>query len=1154
MSALPCSSSSFPQRKFEYDIFLSFSGKDTRHSFTDHLYTALIGHGIKSFRDDKSLKKGKDFAQDLLRAIRESRGSIIVFSKQYALSRWCLDELVEIMKQRKERDLVVYPIFYRVEPTDFRHITNTVRAAFDGHEGKYDKEKTKGWEDALKVVADQSESLKILLTNFKDMAYELDDIVDEFETHDAIRCQGNSSKKPKLMISDSYNTEFYKGILAKINEVNPRLKQLEPQINELQQLIIRTGNDKSKRLEPRLPQTSSVEMTANVYGRDQVKEAILHSLLQNDDEANFVISIVGMGGIGKTTLAQLVYNDAHVEHHFDLQAWVCVSDDFDVTRITKQMLESITCQTCNDNTLNILQPKLKRELSKKRFLIVLDDVWNEDPHKWKILQSPFLRTPGSKIIVTTRNHNVSSIMGACHAHSLQLLSHDDALSIFAQHAKAPRDFEGYPHNLMEVAKKIVTKCNGLPLAAEILGGLLSTVHLDDWEDVLENGIWKLPESQCNIILALRVSYHYLPPHLKQCFAYCSIFPKDCEFEEEIILLWSAEGLLRGARGKKCFDDLLSRSLLQKSKKYNSRFVMHDLVHDLAQLVAGEICFRKDGDDKQILKRTRYLSVDRKYFDIQELKGIREAKHLRTILPICLDVCGPISQESYNVLWHLRCLRVLSFKGYKKTYVLPDDIFGDLKHLRYLDFSETEIRSLPESVTTLYNLETLLLVECRQLEELPPMTENLVNLHHLNLTKTDKLEGMPNALKAKIADKSGLDELVLDWHSRSQQIADQGYRGIIRLAWQKICEYDTPKILDLLEPSKQLKKLGILNYGGSKLAKWVRNSSLTNLESLYLFNCHNCSSLPSLGGLPFLKNVSINTFRKVTSVGVELLGENTTDPFQALEVLDVGNMPKWKIWNFSKVDDEARKFPKFRELYIRDCPELLLLVSLPKQLYNLEELEIESCGNLVISIASLPRLSKLKISSCGEVVCKGFENHTSLQKMSFIFIDKLTCAAECERLEKLSTTMLRELELRCCENLISLSKNNLLLNVKRLTISNCRIWKFLWEGDSSNACLIEEIYISHCPFLVPLSSKCELPASVKKLIIWGCLKLESVAQEIQRNSSLESIIIQLCPNLASLPQGLNKLSLCRKFAYLIAQSLFPFQKIVCFAHTQTRNFL
>ncbi|XP_052876709.1 putative disease resistance RPP13-like protein 1 [Gossypium arboreum] len=311
-----------------------------------------------------------------------------------------------------------------------------------------------------------------------------------------------------------------------------------------------------------------------------------------------------MGGIGKTTLAQLVYNDASIQHHFHLKAWACVSDYFDVLRITKEILQSITSVSCNDNDLNIVQEKLQKELSGKKFLIVLDDVWNENYHHWTVLQSPFkTRTQGSKIIVTTRNHGVSSTMGALHAHSLELLSADDCLSVFAQHALGARDFEGHP-SLKEVAEKIVRKCNGLPLAAKTLGGLLRTnVDLHAWEDILESERWKLSKDQSSIIPALQLSYHHLPLHLKRCFMYCAIIPKDCEFEkEEIILLWRAQGFLQEARDKRCihdlghkyFKDLVSRSLLQVSINNKSRFVMHDLINDLAQSAAGEVCFKIEG--------------------------------------------------------------------------------------------------------------------------------------------------------------------------------------------------------------------------------------------------------------------------------------------------------------------------------------------------------------------------------------------------------------------------------------------------------------------------------------------------------------------------------------------------------------------------------
>ncbi|WRX11844.1 hypothetical protein QQP08_004331 [Theobroma cacao] len=269
--------------------------------------------------------------------------------------------------------------------------------------------------------------------------------------------------------------------------------------------------------------------------------------------------------------------------------------------------------------------------------------------------------------------------------------------------------------------------------------------------------------------------------------------------------------------------------------------MHDLIHDLAQSIAGEICFRIEGD-KKISKQARHLSYIANGCDgIKKFKGIWEAKHLRTFLPMRLS-----SDDG------LRCLRVLSLKGYGIKVLL--NFIRDLKHLRYLDFSNTYIKSLLESISTLYNLETLLLKRCWDLVKLPSEMENLVNLCHLDITNVNRLEGMPSnfgtltnlqtlsnfivgkgkgyqirelkdlsnlkgqlcisrlenvtetkdAWTAKLLDKVGLNELELKW-SRD---------------FDNRTEVVEKKVLDLLQPSKMLKKLAIEGYYGATLAKWV----------------------------------------------------------------------------------------------------------------------------------------------------------------------------------------------------------------------------------------------------------------------------------------------------------------------------------------------
>ncbi|GLT96544.1 hypothetical protein SLE2022_141570 [Rubroshorea leprosula] len=254
-----------------------------------------------------------------------------------------------------------------------------------------------------------------------------------------------------------------------------------------------------------------------------------------------------MGGIGKTTLARLIYNDDKLKGRFGLQAWVCVSVDFDVHRITKAILEHVTREICDLKELTLLQEKLQDKLSGQKFLLVLDDIWNEDYGLWENLQRPFLRgAPGSRIIITTRSENIGrKIRGDGRVHNLSLLEDDACLSLFAQISLGAENFDEYP-DLKRVGEKIVEKCKGLPLAIKALSGLLrGKADRAEWVNILNSEIWDLPDGNTSILPALKLSYNHLPSHLKRCFAYCSVFPKDYEFDErELVLLWMAHGFLQ----------------------------------------------------------------------------------------------------------------------------------------------------------------------------------------------------------------------------------------------------------------------------------------------------------------------------------------------------------------------------------------------------------------------------------------------------------------------------------------------------------------------------------------------------------------------------------------------------------------------------------
>ena len=245
----------------------------------------------------------------------------------------------------------------------------------------------------------------------------------------------------------------------KMMEITRRLEEISAQRAELglEEVV---GITKSAR---ERPITTSLVYEPWVFGRDGDKKIILDMLLRDEPIGTnvSVVSIVAMGGMGKTTLARLVYDDAEATKHFNLKSWVCVSDQFDAMRITKTILESITSHASDLQDFSKIQERLRDEFKGKRFLLVLDDLWNENYNDWNCLRSPFWSgSPGSKIIVTTRSKNVATMMGGDkNFYELKNLCDDDCWSVFEKHAFENRNINEHS-NLALIGREIVKKCGG----------------------------------------------------------------------------------------------------------------------------------------------------------------------------------------------------------------------------------------------------------------------------------------------------------------------------------------------------------------------------------------------------------------------------------------------------------------------------------------------------------------------------------------------------------------------------------------------------------------------------------------------------------------------------------------------------------------------
>ena len=457
------------------------------------------------------------------------------------------------------------------------------------------------------------------LDDLKALACDIEDVLDEIDTEAQRRSLGQrpqtSSSKVRKLIPSFDHSNFNKRIGKKMNTISEMLDAI---VKQKTALGLREGLGVGGVLEHphegvgpsvnRERQTTSFVTVPKVYGREADMEKII-KLLLSDEVASApevqVMPIVGMGGIGKTTLAQSIYNEKRVEENFQIRGWTCVSDQFHLETVTKQILESVSGpNSSGSQNLQSLQTSLQKELNGKKYFLVLDDVWIENPNTWSELQAPLKGGAGSVIIVTTRSERVGSIMRTTPLQPLGELSEEDSWSLFA-HIAFGNTTPYARQNLEPIGRRIIKKCKGLPLAVKTLAGLLRSEQDEKtWEKMLRNEIWDLPLQQSNILPVLRLSYHYLPSALKQCFAYCSIFPKDRDFDkEELILLWAAQGFLGGSAlqrgetikdvGETHFDELLSRSFFQQSGGSNSSFVMHDMIHDLARFVSRNFCLTFD---------------------------------------------------------------------------------------------------------------------------------------------------------------------------------------------------------------------------------------------------------------------------------------------------------------------------------------------------------------------------------------------------------------------------------------------------------------------------------------------------------------------------------------------------------------------------------
>jgi len=764
---------------------------------------------------------------------------------------------------------------------------------------------------------DRQHGLREWLRQIQKICSDAEDVLDEFRLQvnlkQSVEDSGSTRKKVRHYISSSSPPAFRFRMARQIKYIRGRLNKAADE---------RTGFGLVKiSVEPGLPvqrreMTHSYIDALDVIGRENDMEAIIKLLMQPHPQGDgggnrslCVVPIVGIGGLGKTTLAKLVFNDQMMDKLFRLKMWVCVSDDFDLKKILIKVINSAsaastsTVENINHYDVDQLQSHLRSNLSGKKFLLVLDDIWNEDRVKWNALKDLLnVGTEGSKIMATTRNNTIASMMATGRSYVLKGLSPEACLSLFVKWAFKEGEGKKYP-NLVEIGKEIVKKCAGVPLAVRTLGSsLFSNFDLHRWEFVRDHGLWNLRMNEDDVLPALQLSYVQMPSHLKQCFSFFSLYPKGFVFNsDEIINLLGALGFIQPQNGsekierivRKCMDELNSRSFLEDFKDYGYcyKFKVHDLIHDLAIYFAREDLVMVNSNTQNIPEQARHLSFLENVSPDQSL--FPESKRVRTIL---YPVQG-VGLQSENLL---------------NTWVLR------YKYLLYLDLSNSSFETLPNSVAKLKHLCVLYIRDNHRIKRLPRSICKLQSLQVLSLTGCMELEKLP-----------------------------EGFEKLTSLRQLYITTKQSVLSLDEFASLSRLQTLGLYHCDKMELMFSGKQAQLTSLEALYIQSCKSLNSLP------------LHIFPKLQSLLVEdcNLSLNNEGPIQRLRMKHLHlkrfpkllKLPRWiedtvdtletlkirKFANLKMLPECLTSMTHLKSLYIDLCPQLL---SLPRDMHRLTALK------------------------------------------------------------------------------------------------------------------------------------------------------------------------------------------------------------------------
>ncbi|XP_052153150.1 putative disease resistance protein At3g14460 isoform X1 [Oryza glaberrima] len=830
---------------------------------------------------------------------------------------------------------------------------------------------------------------------------------------------GGSGSRKRMRITDESTQNSVAGELSwNKAECSIRIKQI---IRELQDArgavsgilklqgpdLVGNSNHHTSTTTILCRRTSSLS-PCKIYGRDTEKNTIMEIITVDSYDGVTVVPIVGIGGAGKTALAQLVYNDPIVGRQFQHNIWVCVSQDFNEMRLTREMLDFI-CKEKYEGLCSFanVQETLMTNIKSKRFLLILDDVWdNVNIFQWNKLLVPLKSNSakGNVILVTTRSMSVANMIGTVNAIKLGALEKEYFWQLFRACAFGDEKYEAHKC-LSTIAQQISDKLKGNPLAAETAGELLCrNRNVDRWNNVLKNEDWKSLQLSGGIMSSLKLSYDQLHSHLQRCFLYCSIFPINYRFVgAELVRIWTSQGFIKCSHSNKMLEeigqgylsDLVNLGFFELVEREESTlgdqtsYAMCGLMHDFARIISrtGEYTVIDGLHCNKIVPTVRHLTIviDSEYhtdpcnekFEKIINNAAVSLRNLRTLVLIVKSAFS-FSQSFKDIVLKaqkLRLLQVCSEQTYnymdmllRNLYNNFDPLLCNLVNLTHIRYMKIDSKTLPQSLSKFYHLQVL---DSGSNLTMPNDMENLVSLQHLVA---------PEQIYMSIASISGMTALQ-ELHSFNVHVASSSE-------------------ITLLQSMNQLVQFGVSqleNITSGAEACGARLRDKQNLETLRLFwsdylpqdKCENARDvLEGLEPRKNLKDLQISGYNGATSPS--WLATSLT----SLQTLHLERCAQWQIL------PSLERFPFLRKVELRSMqnvvqisiPSLdeLMLIDMPKLErcscssirdlnYSLRVLNIKHCPVLKVfplfdncqhfeieQISWLPHLSKLTIHACPDL--------------------------------------------------------------------------------------------------------------------------------------------------------------------------------------------